>query len=240
MNDVHIMVSQKLSSKEWRWNQSIFSDEKMTKTREEYRGYLNKETRNAQEIWRTEMNNYIDNFRGIVGDLATGLGGMFERLLESKAEFFPIATDVDPNVLAWTSKKMKEKYEKNFASVATDAKHFAFKDKAFDYLTSCAGLNNIPDTIITLSELHRALKDNGKIVAMQLFVEKNSNSYEMAKKLNAERSFVEQFFIDDLTQVGFKKVKANIVSSAIWARNPMDGLPTAGDLQYYAIVEAEK
>ena len=49
MDDVHIMVSQKLSSKEWRWDQSIFSDEKTTKTREEYRGYFNPEY--ALKVW---------------------------------------------------------------------------------------------------------------------------------------------------------------------------------------------
>ena len=172
--------------------------------------------------------------------MATGLGGMFERLLKSEENFLPIATDVDSNVLAWTSRKMKEKHKKEFISVATDAKHFTFNDETFDYLTSCAGLNNIPNTISVLIELYRVLKSGGKLVAMHTFVEENSNSYKMAKEMKVERAIIEKFLINDLAEVGFKNPKTNIVSSAIWAENPMDGLPVAGDLQYFAIVEAGK
>ena len=240
MNDVYIMINQKLSNKEWKWDQTVFSDDKMKERYEEYENYLNEETKNAQNIWWAEMKKYIDDFQGIVGDIATGLGSMFEKLLKLDADFFLIATDVDPNVLAWTSKKMKEKYKKKFISVATNVKHFAFKDKTFNYLTSLAGLNNIPDAISVLAELHRVLKSGGKLAVMHNFVGENSNSYKMAKKFNVERAMVEKFLISDLTEVGFKKPKANIVSSAIWAENPMDGLPVAGDLQYFAIVEVEK
>jgi len=240
MNDVYVLLNQKLSDKEWKWNQSLFSNDKMEKMVKEYRSYFNDETKTAQEIWWSEMNKYINNFQGIVGDIATGLGSMFEKLLKTETDFFPIATDVDPNVLGWTSKQMKEKYKKEFISVATDTKHFAFKDNTFDYLTSLAGLNNIPNIMAVLAELYRVLKYGGELVVMHSFVEEKSNSYKMAKEYNVERALVREFLISDLSQVGFKRVKANIISSAIWAENPMDGLPIAGDLQYFAIIEAEK
>ncbi len=240
MNDVYVLLNHKLADKEWKWDQSLFSDDKMEVMMKEYRRYLNDETKTAQGIWWSEMNKYINSFRGIVGDIATGLGSMFEKLLKTETDFFPIATDVDPNVLGWTSTKMKEKYQKEFISVATDARHFAFKENTFDYLTSLAGLNNIPDTTTVLAELYRVLKKGGKLVMMHSFVEEQSKSFKLAQEFNMSTAFVERFLIEDLNQVGFKKVKANIPSSAFWAENPMDGLPVAGDLQYFAIIEAEK
>ena len=236
MNDVYLMVNKKLSHKEWKWDQSVFTEEKMRSQKEKYQSYLNEETKNAQIIWWAEMNREIGVFKGIVGDLATGLGGMFERLMRAESEFTPIATDVDPNVLAWTTKTMKAEYKKEFISVATDGKHFAFQDDTFNIITSCAGLNNIPNTRAVISELYRTLKKDGMLTLMHSFIDSNSASYKLAKEYNVERPFVKQLLIEDLSKAGFKNVTAKIVSSAIWAGNPMDGLPAANDMQYYAII----
>jgi len=54
------------------------------------------------------MKNYIAGFHNIVVDFATGLGKMLENLLKSNADFTPIATDVDPNVLMWTKTSLKD------------------------------------------------------------------------------------------------------------------------------------
>ncbi len=75
---------------------------------------------------------------------------------------------------------------------------------------------------------------------MHTFVEEESNSAKLARQNNYERAFIEKYLISDLTEAGFKDVKTNIVSSAIWAENPHDLLPVAGDRQYFAIIEAEK
>ncbi|GAH88656.1 unnamed protein product [marine sediment metagenome] len=101
-------------------------------------------------------------------------------------------------------------------------------------------INNIPDTALALKELYRTLKYGGKLIAMHSFVEEDSNSAKLARQYNLERAFIEKYLISDLTEAGFKDVKTNIVASAIWAENPMDLLPVAGDTQYFAIIEAEK
>jgi len=234
------MINDKLSHKEWRWDKSIFSDMKMEKLRQQYRRYINKETREAQKIWLNEMKNYIDDFQGFVVDIATGLGGLFETLLKSKANFYPIATDVDPNVLIWTKRKMEDKYSRKFLVVAFDAKHLPFKNDVLNYATSLAGFNNIPVTGLVLEEVHRTLKHGGRLVAMHSFVEENSNTAKLAKQHGLERAWIEKYLINDLTKAGFRKVKTHIVTSAIWAENPMDVLPVAEDTQYFAIIEAEK
>lgn len=234
------MISDKLSHKEWRWDKSIFSDIKMEKLRQQYRRYINKETREAQKIWLKEMEDYIDDFQGFVVDIATGLGGLFETLLKSKANFYPIATDVNPNVLIWTKRKMEEKYSREFLAVAFDAKHLSFKNDVLNYATSLAGFNNIPVTGLVLEEVYKTLKHGGRLVAMHSFVEENSNTAKLAKQHGFERAWIEKYLIDDLTKAGFRKVKTHIVTSAIWAENPMDVLPVAEDTQYFAIIEAEK
>ena len=236
---VYVMIHPELSGKEWKWNESHFSQEG-DELSQRYSSFINEETRNAHRIWRDGMTQYVDMFHGYVIDIATGLGGLFRNLLESKADFFPIATDVDPNVLVWTKRKMKEKYPKAFLAVASDAKHLAFRSDVLNYATSRSGLNNIPDTALALKELCRALKHGGKFVVMHTFVEEDSHSATLARQRNTERAFIERYLIGDLIEAGFRDVKTNIVASAIWAENPMDLLPVAGDTQYFAIIEAEK
>lgn len=135
---------------------------------------------------------------------------------------------------------MEEKHQKEFLVVASDAKHLAFKSNVLDYATSLAGLNNVPDTALALRELRRTLRHGGKLVVMNTFVEEDSDSAELARQHNTDRAFIERCLISDLDAAGFRYVKTNIVSSAIWAENPHDLLPVAGDTQHFAIVEAEK
>lgn len=149
---VYVMINPELSGNEWKWDERHFSEEE-GESSPSYGSFLNEETKNAHKIWQDGMTQYVDMFHGYVIDVATGLGGMFGNLLESNATFLPIATDVDPNVLVWTKRKMEEKYPKEFIAVASDAKHLAFKNDVLDYATSLVGLNNIPDTALALREL---------------------------------------------------------------------------------------
>ncbi|HBB66693.1 MAG TPA: hypothetical protein DCZ93_05220 [Elusimicrobia bacterium] len=238
--DVNIMTDPRLSGKEWKWDESLFSEEKMKAMMERYKSYFNEETVKAQALWWAAMENEINGFSGLVGDLASGLGGMFGRLMRSGSDFTPVATDVDPNVLSWTSQKMKAGQKKKFFAVATDGKHLAFKTGTFNVVTSYAGLGNIPDTKLILAEIYRVLRKGGRLVVMQTFVDVDSSSHKLARGMNVERALIKPFLLADLAEAGFKNIGVDVASSAIWAENPMDGLPAAGDMQYFAIVKAEK
>ena len=237
---IFIMVDPKLSKNEWKWDRRHFDPEKQEETAKKYKVYLNEVTLKAQEQWWEGMKPYIKSFRGYVLDIATGLGRMFRTLMKTDADFIPICSDVDPNVLAWIVKQIQCEYSKEFGALVTDAKHLAIKDEHLDVVTSCAGLNNIPDSALAVQEIYRALKKAGKLVSMESFVDENSGSAELAKQYHVEGSFIENNLIKKLESVGFKDIKVKTVASAIWARNPMDLLPIAGDEIRYVVIEARK
>ena len=109
---VYVMISQELSAHEWKWDERHLSEDGEVSL-QSYGSFINNETRDAQRIWHNAMKGYTDGFRGYVIDVATGLGGMFDKLLESSAAFLPIATDVDPNVLVWTKRRWKRSTRRN-------------------------------------------------------------------------------------------------------------------------------
>lgn len=239
-NDVYVMVNKNISRNEWKWDFNLFQEDKIKAAGERYKSFLNEDTKKADETWHNEMNKRIAGFQGVVCDVATGLGGMLDKMMASPAAFQPIATDVDPNVLAWTTTKVKEKYKKDFISIATDGKNMALADNSVDYVTSLAALGNIPDARKALREQYRILKNGGRFVMVNTFVKKWSRSHLLAKLLKMERGIIKEYLLEDMRSAGFKETKINIVSSAVWAKNPMDALPVAGDMNYYAIVEAVK
>ncbi|MGG7163412.1 recombinase family protein [Clostridium ihumii] len=118
---------------------------------------------------------------------------------------------------------------------------FAYlKDESFDYITSLVALGNIPESNKVIRELYRILKPNGKIVIQSSYIEKGSKSFELAKSKNIERGLVEEYLINDLKNAGFKNIISKVVSKAIWAENPYDLIPVAGDTQFYSIIEAQR
>lgn len=243
-NGVYVLINKKLSNREWAWDPDLFTENSMRMTRRKYQSYLNEETINAQKLWWKEMAEYCSGLHGLVCDLATGLGSLLEGLVKLRRKLTIIAADVDPNVLAWTINKIKRSLSKQaklyIFTVASDAKHFAFCNEIFDFFVSCEGLNNIPNLPAVLKELHRTLKPGGRLIMMHTFVNQNSKSYKLAKGYYLERALLERSLKADLTKVGFRRIKIHKVASAVWAKNPMDMIPVAGDPQHFAIITAEK
>ena len=206
----------------------------------DYNAHKNKETIEAQKIHGECMNSLIEEFSGTVCDLSTGMGSMLQRLLNSKNKNFSIVcTDIDKYVLMKT-RKLKQTDDKRVFYVATDGRYMSIKDESFDYITSLAALGNIPESNKVIRELYRILKPNGKIVIQSSYIEKGSKSFELAKSKNIERGLVEEYLINDLKNAGFKNIISKVVSKAIWAENPYDLIPVAGDTQFYSIIQAQR
>lgn len=242
-NGVYVLINKKLSNREWAWDPELFTENTMKRNRERYQSYLNEETKIAQVLWWREMMKHSAGLHGLVCDLATGMGSLLSKLVKLKRRPTIIATDVDPNILAWTASKVRNPLSnqagKRLIAVATDAKHMAFCDGIFDCFVSCEGLNNIPHTSEALQEMHRTLKSGGRIILMHTFVNKNSKSYKLAKGYFMDRALLEISFKADLVKSGYRKIQIHKVASAVWAKNPMDVIPVADDMQHFAIVTAE-
>lgn len=212
------------------------SDEEVIK---DYNSYKNKETIEASRLYNKRMDELVEGLSGVVCDLATGMGNMLQRLLDAKNKDFTIVcTDIDKLRLMVT-RKVKKTNDSRVSYIATDGRYLSIKDESFDYITSFAGFGNIPESDKVAKELYRVLKPNGKILIQGAYIEEDSKSFELAKSKGLERGLVERYLIEDLKNAGFQNIQSTIISEAIWAENPYDLLPVAGDKERYCIIQAE-
>jgi len=116
----------------------------------------------------------------------------------------------------------------------------SIKDNSFDYITSIAAFGNIPQSNKVAKELYRVLKPTGKLIIEGTYIDKNSESYKLAKNKKLEKGLVKEYLLDELKKTGFINIESIIIDKAIWNENPYDLLPVAGDMQYFYIITAEK
>ena len=245
---VYAVVSEKLSSNQtvlWKITDEMIESEEesyMEKPAwiDDYYARLSNETKQGREKQDEFMNQLINSFSGVVCDLATGRGGSLQRLLDSKSKNFNIVcTDIDKRILAMT-RKNKKTDDSRVSYLATDGRYMSVKDNSFDYITSIAAFGNIPESDKVAKELYRILKPNGKLIMQGDYIEKGTKSFELAKSMGIEKGMVEEYLIHELENAGFKNVTSTVLATAIWAENPYDRLPVAGDMQYFCVIQAEK
>jgi ubiquinone/menaquinone biosynthesis C-methylase UbiE len=245
---VYNMVSENISEGQtilWRFTDEMIESDPAEETEYEsqtwaadYNARKNKKTLDAERKHHLAMNQIVRSFSGVICDLATGLGGMLGKLLGAgRDDLTIVCTDIDPRVLAMTRKNRQTDDARVFY-VASDGRQMSVKDQSFDVITSLAGFGNIPENDRVAKELYRLLKPGGRLVVQGSYIQKDSKSYELAQSLGLERGMVEAYLLDDLKAAGFEKVVSTIVAEAVWAENPYDLLPVAGDLQRYCIIEA--
>lgn len=250
---VYDVVSQKLSGDQqilWRITDediekkeiqsNLSSDESQSDWEKDYFSRLSDATKQAQQKQAVFIEKLINSLSGVVCDLATGMGRNLQRLLDAKSkDFIIICTDIDRRILAMT-RKLKKTDDSRVFYVATDARNMSFKENSFDFITSVAAFGNIPESDKVAKEMYRVLKPKGKLIIEGTYIEKGSKSFELAKKMGLEKGMIEEFLIQELKNAGFKNVTSTVVAKAVWAENPYDMLPVAGDMQYFCIIQAQK
>jgi len=250
---VYDVVSQKLSGDQqilWRITDEDIEKEEIQSNGsnnesqpdwvKDYFSRISDETKQAQQKQADYMNQLINSLSGTVCDLATGMGGNLQRLLDSKSKDFNIVcTDIDKRILAMTRKTKKTDDSRVFY-IATDGRYMSIKNDSFDYITSVAAFGNIPESDKVSRELYRILKPKGRLVIEGTYIEKGSKSFELAKSMGLEKGMVEEYLTDELKKAGFVNITSTVVAEAIWAENPYDRLPVAGDMQHFCVIQAEK
>ena len=247
---VYFLISLKLSSEqEYLYRKKIpdnpdelFSqeeEEQLDKLIQTYYALFNQETNDAIKKRDAYVRALLNTISGDVCDLATGRGTMLQKVIDSGKAANIICTDINEFGLMRTRVRRNGRHT-NIFYVATDGRYLSFQDKSFDYITSLAGFGNIPDTDKVARELYRILKPNGKMIIEGGYIEKNSRSYTLAESAGVARGMVEEDVIEDLAAAGFVNITSTVVAEAVWAENPYDLLPAAGDRQRYCVIQAER
>ncbi len=225
--------------------QEIYKDENpesYDKLTNDYNALLNEETKAAIMKRETFVRGILENTSGMICDLATGAGNMLKNLLEctdGKENVNIVCTDIGVRNLTLTRLRLNGSRE-NISYIVTDGRNISLKDGTFDYVTTLYGFGNIPEGDRVSREIYRILKPGGKIIIEGGYIDKDSRSYELACSVGVERGMVEEYILSDLEKAGFVNVKSTVVAEAVWAENPYDLIPAAGDTQRYCVIEAEK
>lgn len=220
----------------------FLADEKMSLSTvlDDYTARMNRETLEGFAAQDAYMRKRLHSLRGTVCDLATGGGSMLQLVLEeAPADVTIVCTDISNLELAVTRRRRCGNRD-NVYCVATDGRYLALQDSSFDWITSFDGFGNIPDTEKVAAELYRVLKPGGRLLIKGSYVEKDSRSYALAESVGIARGVVEEYLLQDLREAGFAEVQSTVVAEAVWAENPYDLIPAAGDLQRFCVIEAVK
>lgn len=209
-----------------------------TVTQEEYDEYVNEETRQAREKMAYAIQRPLDRLEGTTLDLATGMaGGLFAPQLD-RAEVTPIASDEDVDVLERLREQIPDVDEPH-AYVACNPRALPFRDDSLDAVTSAGALNNVVGTDDLLDEIYRVIDETGEYLGMQLFVEPDTDSAELALEYGVEKAYLEDRFRKAAVGAGFETVEVLAVDTAVAAENPYDRMPVAGDEQTFAVVRLD-
>lgn len=245
---VYDLISATLSANQeifWQITDEMLDDDKALdftareKMKKEIDSYKNSETLVAQKKLDELIAGELRALSGAVCDLATGMGDMLQKLLNTRNTDIIIATDISPRVLAWT-RKLKRTDDSRVFYVASDGRYMSLLDNSFDYVTSLAGFGNIPEGEKVAEEIFRILKSGGQLIIQGAYLERGSRSHELAKRLGLEEGLLEENLLSALSVAGFINVKSIVAAEAVWAENPYDRLPVAGDTQRYCLIKAEK
>lgn len=205
----------------------------------DYHAHINEETKAAERKLGEAAKEALKEVQGLVCDLATGNGGMLQQVLENSRADAIVCTDIDPLVLART-RLMKKTADDKVGFVASDGRYMSFLDNSFDCVTSLAGLGNVPETEKVTKELYRILKPGGFFLTESAYLEQGSRSHEIAKEYQLDKGLIEEALVACLYAAGFSKVESVVVDWAVWAENPYDLLPVAGDRQKFCLIKAIK
>ncbi|MBR4896578.1 MAG: methyltransferase domain-containing protein [Clostridia bacterium] len=213
------------------------SDEELSR---DYYARCNQETLDGIRKQKEHMNRLLSSLSGVVCDLATGGGTMLQQLIDSgNPNIQIVCTDINELELICTRIRRNGEHT-NISFVTTDGRYLSIRDNSFDYIVSLSGFGNIPEGDKVAKELYRVLKPSGKLIIQGEYIEKGTKSYELAVGAGVERGVVEEYLIEDLEKAGFEDVCSEIIAEAIWAENPYDLIPAAGDNQRFCLIFAEK
>jgi len=107
---------------------------------------------------------------GLILDVCSGTGDV---ALEVSKRRDAIASDFCAEMLKLCALKITKRNIKNIYCIQNDAENLSFKDNSFDGAIVAFGIRNVADIKKALSEMHRVVRNGGRIVVLEFSQPKN-------------------------------------------------------------------
>lgn len=107
---------------------------------------------------------------GLILDVCSGTGDV---ALEVSKQRDAIASDFCAEMLKLCAQKITKRNIKNIYCIQNDAENLSFKDNSFDGAIVAFGIRNVADLKKALSEMHRVVRNGGRIVVLEFSQPKN-------------------------------------------------------------------
>jgi 2-polyprenyl-3-methyl-5-hydroxy-6-metoxy-1,4-benzoquinol methylase len=240
-DEIPILKDPKISSEEFTWKVEFPNLQRYEEIQSQYASYLSEEQREADRLMTKKIVATVSREK-LVLDIASGMGRLLVALSKKvRKETEILGTDVDETPLRGAQLKLKE--EKTYANVSLcvmDGKHLAIKTQTLSCVTSYFGIDNIPDTRKAFEEIANAMKPNGRLVMMTLWLKEGSKSLALSEKHGFSATQTKNRLVQTLESTGFKLESAEVFYSGKWPHNPMDLIPVQGDWFAHALVIVRK
>tara|TARA_A100001015_G_scaffold151515_2_gene167994 strand:+ start:5532 stop:6233 length:702 start_codon:yes stop_codon:yes gene_type:complete len=127
--------------------------------------------------WKSKINSFFPIHTNLkVLDIATGTGDVIFSIMDKKnGDIQEIkGMDLSIDMMDIGKKKCEKKAYKNKVSfLEGDACKIPFDDQFFDVITISFGIRNVSNYKQALSEMKRAIKDNGKVIILESSIPSN-------------------------------------------------------------------
>ncbi len=126
--------------------------------------------------WRRKLADTIDTKKNLrVLDLATGTGDVLISLLRRHPDITEaVGLDISENMLALCRRKIARYHLTDRTRlIRADAAATGLANETFDYVTMGFGIRNTPNSLETLTEIHRLLRRGGTALIMEFSMPAN-------------------------------------------------------------------
>ncbi len=164
------------------------------------------------DAMKKSFDNTVDLVRqeeGIVLDLATGMGGLLQKLLSSTERDF-ISVDISPtSSLSLLQYLRFRNWDNRVVQLIADAAHLPLRDKSIDVITTAVGFQNMQDAEPVFKEIRRVSR---KLVALCIFMDKGDTNLAFVKDKSLH---VADLFKKELEKVGWSASLENTLRACV-------------------------
>lgn len=119
-------------------------------------------------LWKDKMVNIVCPFKDAkVLDVAGGTGDIAIRIIKKEPSVKVTVCDINQNMLNKGRDKAINLNLLELDWICANAENLPFDNCKFDYCTIAFGIRNVSDRKKALSEMHRVLKPNGKLICLE-------------------------------------------------------------------------